>query len=61
MPCWMCVIGCVWKTPFRKSGYIYIIYIILLLAQQVTAPTPPPNYEEKKDLVYRYVTSYNVL
>ena len=34
--------------------YIYMKYFVQI-AQQMTAPTPLPNYEEKKDFVYKCV------
>ena len=37
------------------SIYNIVFMYITLLAQQMTAPTPLPNYEGKKDFVYKYV------
>ena len=35
MPLQSCKIGCVYKTPFRKSGHIYVLHVFHLLFELV--------------------------
>ena len=43
----------------RKYVYTPRIRVYFIqIAQQMTVPTPLPNYEEKKDFVYKYVYMY---
>ena len=51
MPHQSCKIGCVYKTPFHKSGHIYSFYIIIIII--IIMYRPPKEY-------YVHIISYIV-